>query len=140
MSSSAVRDVARDLVNAVGWPAGLPLKETISEAPDPATLPDSWLTLSFIGQSDDPLGIGPASELREIGTVIVSCLARSGLGDSSLIDLMEEATALIPAHFAASQIYVSSVSPPQESEPGVDGEWLRMDLSVDYQRDHALGE
>ena len=137
MSSTAVRDAARDLENAAGWPPALPYLDTLSDAPNPATLPDSWFTLLFQGQTDDPIGIGPTAELRETGNVILACLGRSGTGDDALITLVETASPLIGPHFKTASIYVRSVSPPQDAEPNVDGEWLRLDLTVEYQRDHV---
>jgi len=138
VSSSAVRTTARSLPNVGGWPAGLPYFDTVSDAPRAATLPDSWCTLIFQGDSDDPVGIGTGGYLREDGRVVVACLGRSGIGDAALMALVETATPLIRPHFRAAGIEVRSITPPQDAEPaGLEGEWFRLDLTVDYSRDHV---
>ena len=136
MSSSQIRTLARSLSSAAGWPSGLPYKETFSDAPNPATLPDAWFTVSFQYSATDPVSIGPTVLERESGAVIVSGLARSGDGDGTLLALLDTARPLIKPHFEASSgVYVNSVSTPTDADPDVDGEWLRLDLTVDYQRD-----
>ena len=135
MSSAAVRAVSRSLAGVGGWPVALPYLDTVNDAPKPAELPDSWFTLAFQGDSDDPVGIGVGGDLREEGRVIVACLGRSGIGDGALITLAETASALIRPHFRSNGIEVRSITPPQDQDP--EGEFFRIDLSVDYTRDHT---
>jgi hypothetical protein len=136
MSSAAVRTVSRAMVNDITWPALLPYSDTVSDTPRAASLPDSWCTLIFQGDSDDPIGIGATGDLRENGRVIVASLGRSGIGDATLIALVETASDLIRPWFRANGIEVRSVTPPQDTDPGLEGEWFRLDLEIDYSRDH----
>jgi len=136
MSSSVIRAAARGLPSVVGWPAALPYHDTVSESPSIATLPASWCTFVFQGDTDDPIGIG-ASQFRETGRVVVACLARSGEGDTTLVALVETASDLIRPHFIGLGIEVHSLTPPQDTDPGLEGEWFRLDVVIDYSRDHA---
>jgi hypothetical protein len=133
VSSAAIRAAARDLENAVGWPAGLPYYDTVSDAPSIASLPDSWFTLVFQGDTADAYNIG-GGEFRESGRVVVACLGRSGEGDAALVALVETAAALVREHFAAAGIFIHSISPPQDTDPGIDGPWFRLDTVAEYER------
>ncbi len=136
MSSAAVRTTSRGLAALGPWPADLPYYDTVSTAPSIASLPDSWFTLVFQADADDPIGIGPGGALRETGRVVVACLGRAGETDAALVALVETAAPLIRPHFQGAGIHVRSISPPQDSDPGLEGEWFRLDLTIDYSRDH----
>jgi len=136
MSSSTVRSVARSLPSDPAWPGALPFYETVNDSPSIAALPDSWFTLVFQADADDPVGLGAGGQLREAGRIVLAGFSRSGTADGDLITALEVAAPLLRPHFAASNIFVNSLSPPQESDPGLDGEWFRLDLVVEYWRFH----
>lgn len=137
MCSAAIRTAARDLPNAGGWPGGLPFYETVNEAPSIASLPVTWFTLGFEANADDPVSIGPAPEYRETGRVVLSIMGRAGTGDGTLITLADAVPPLIRSHFAAAEIRIRSVSPASLVDDGIDGEFERYDLFVDFERSHT---
>lgn len=136
MSSAAVRLAARDLPNDPSWPSALPYYDTVSDSPSVNTLPATWFTLVFQGDTDDAYNIG-GGEYRETGRVVLACFGRAGLGDSALVGLVETAAALVRPHFAAAGIFIHSISPPQDTDPGVEGEFFRLDTVAEYDRFHT---
>lgn len=136
MCSAAVRTTARTLASDGSWPAGLPFYETVNEAPAIASLPSAWFTLGFIAESDDPVSVGASPTFREVGRVVVSVMGRAGTGDSTLITLADQVAPVVRTVFPAAGISVRGVSPPTLIDDGIDGEFERYDVQVDFQRFH----
>ena len=137
MCSAAIRTAARTLPNVATWPAGLPFYETVNEAPSIASLPATWFTLGFEAATDDPVSIGAAPEYRETGRVVVSIMGRAGTGDGTLIGLADTIPPLIRTHFNASEIRIRSISPASLIDDGIDGEFERYDVFIDFERPHT---
>lgn len=136
MSSIEVRTAARAMVSDLGWPT--PFVETIGESPEPETLPDDWTTLGFFGFTDDAIGIGNASIVRETGRIDVSIFSRSGRGDSALLANVAAARAQIAAHpWGEASIFLTSISAPISDDDGAPGNYLTMRIELEYERDHA---
>lgn len=141
MSSVEVRTAVRELVTGVGWPAELPYRETVEKIPDegrptPGVL-EAWCTVGFEADSDSAIGIGPGAPLREVGRVSLRVYATGGLGDATVGALAADAADAIRAHsWGASGVYVLSISPPQAVDD-VDDAWAILELTVNYERDHA---
>jgi len=137
LSSGAVRTQARSLAAASGWPAGLPFFETVNSAPSISSLPSTWFTLGFDGDSDDPISLGATPTYNELGRITLSLMGRAGLGDSAVIGLADQIPPLIRTHLTAASIATRGISPPQLVDDAAEGEFLRFDLIIEYQRFHS---
>jgi len=141
MSSPEVRAAARALVTGGSWPAGLPYRETVEQVPaegrpTPGAL-SAWCTLGFEGDTDDPIGIGPDSLLREEGRVVFRCFAEGGEGDTALGALVSAASTAIRSYaWGGVGIFPRSLSAPQPIEDA-DESWSILDLVFTYEREHA---
>ncbi|MBA60022.1 MAG: hypothetical protein CMQ40_12740 [Gammaproteobacteria bacterium] len=139
MSSAAVRTIARSLVTGASWPAGLPYQETVDQYPSggvpvPGTT-TAWCALEFEGDTDDPMGIGGDSMLREEGRITFRLFGEGMSGDSAILTLADSATAAIRA-FDWQSIFIRSLTAPQPIM-AEDETWTVFDIVAEYQRDHA---
>lgn len=136
MSSSIVRAAVRSLVSNPPWPTAY--VETIGDSPDPESIPDDWTTVDFRAETDDPIGIGAGSLLRELGSITVWLGSVAGRGDAVLVANAELALEAVRSHpWGASGIVLTSVSPPVPDDEGAPGNYLLMRIELDYERDHV---
>jgi hypothetical protein len=109
----------------------------VNEAPSITSLPATWFTVGFDGDSDDAVSLGPSPTFSELGRITVSIMGQAGLGDTTVIGLADQVPPLIRTHLTGGDIYTRGISPPQLIDDGTEGELIRFDLSVEYERFHS---
>lgn len=132
--SAHTRQAFRAAVTAAADPT--PYYETVGAVVDLNRAADTWVTLEFPQTQSDRVSLGYPACMRETGAVFLHVLARSGVGDTEVIDLAESIRAKFFAPYLGDIRIIGTQAP--FLFPADDGEWLDCVTQIAYSWDYVV--
>lgn len=110
--------------------------DSIAMYADPENLPERFLSLEFLGATEDRIGLGTPTCWRERGTCRIWVAGLAGSGDNAVTSRADQ----VKDYFRnwgvpAMQLRTVGITPPTQLNFRSSGRWFSVVVDVTFQRD-----